>query len=245
MTLSASVLQRAGSWPPVPRENQVPQETYLHAPPLGPGVLSNTKKQNTLCTMWYAYLIPASWRELTFTKHSIHTRVLYYRFIAWCLKFLPICGGGCPFLGAGGGGWGGTRYAANNWDLDDIDIWESFHKFETETKWYTRLVVCTRIRNNLVDMVEKVAANLCIPIGRMLQQDKAKVWRKVPQQVQVALDHSQPLPRLQGRERHNSDCFQLYSPSPPLLSHPYGRQTHNRLPSRSLYMEEHITLYSW
>ena len=69
-------------------------------------------------------------------------------------------------------------------------------------------------------MVEKVAVSLYVPIGRMLQQNKAEVWREVPQQVQVAFNHSQPLPRLQGGERHNLGCFQLYSPSPPLLSHP-------------------------
>lgn len=113
-----SVLQHAGSWPPVPRENQVPQEMYLHAPPLGPGILQNIKKQNAL---WYVHVIPASWwgfiSNVYFTKtlHSYWSSLLHS---LRTLKFLPICGGGCPFLGAGGGGWGGTRYAANSWDLD-------------------------------------------------------------------------------------------------------------------------------
>lgn len=144
-----SVLQHAGSWPPVPRENQVPQETCLHAPPLGPGILQNLKKQNALCTTWYVHVIPASWwgfiSNVYFQKHSICTGVLYYllmRIYQWCilsktlhsywssllhsfrtLKFLPICGGGCPFFGAGGGGWGGTRYTANSWDLDMMKMW--------------------------------------------------------------------------------------------------------------------------
>ena len=89
-------------------------------------------------------------------------------------------------------------------------------------------------------MVEKVAASLCIPIGRMLQQNKAEVWREVLQQVQMGLNHSQPSPRLQGGERHNIGCLQLYTHLFPFsLSTPLSlfhcRQTHNRLLSRSLH----------
>ena len=69
-----SVLQHAGSWPLVPRENQVPQETYLHAPPLGPGILQNMKKQNALCTTWYVHVIPASWLGLI---SNVYFTVLY------------------------------------------------------------------------------------------------------------------------------------------------------------------------
>ena len=93
-------------------------------------------------------------------------------------------------------------------------------------------------------MVEKVAASLYVPIGRMLQQNKAEVWREVPQQVQVALNHSQPLPRLQGRERHNLGCFQLYSLSSSFLPPPIvDKHTIGYFQDHYIYMEEQITLY--
>ena len=131
------------------------------------------------------------------------------------LKFLPICGGGCPFFGAGGGGWGGTRYAANSWDLDMMKMW--FANWPNLSG--TLLISC--VQKHIGQSSRHGREGCCQFVHTYRENAAVEQSGSVKGSASTGPDGSQPLPAFSKTARWRKTQFRLPStvyPSFPLLS---------------------------